>query len=114
MRDLERAAERAAAPFRVDAAEFERLAVLSTRRSKKGKEVLGQLGGDPVRIAAVLEEILEIQKTLRKREGEIRMDRQTVREATRLPGSGREIELHAFPRSRARCGHTAVRPICHA
>jgi RNA polymerase primary sigma factor len=83
LRGLERDAERAARPFKVNSIEFERLAVLSTRRSKKGKEVLEQLGGDPVRIAAVLEKIQEIQRTLRKRESEIRMDREAVREAMR-------------------------------
>ena len=81
MRELERKAERAARPFKVDSAEFERLALLSTRRSKKGKETLEQLGGDPEYIAAVSEKIEEIQRTLRKRESEIRMDREAVREA---------------------------------
>jgi RNA polymerase primary sigma factor len=83
MRELERKAERAARPFKVDRAEFERLSVLSTRRSKKGKEALDQLGGDPARIAAVSEEIREFEKALRKRESDIRMDRKAVREAIR-------------------------------
>jgi RNA polymerase primary sigma factor len=83
VRELERKAERAARPFNVHSGEFERLAVISTRRSKKGKEALEQLGGDPERIAAVSEKIREIEKTLRKREGELRMDRDTVREAVR-------------------------------
>jgi RNA polymerase primary sigma factor len=82
MRDLERKAERAARPFKVSSAEFERLVLLSTRRSKKGKEALEQLGGDPERIAAASQKIEEIQATLRKREREIRMDRDAVREAT--------------------------------
>ncbi len=81
MRGLERDAERAAKPFRMDCAEFERLAVLSTRRSKKGKEALDQLGGDPARIAAVAEKIQEFEKALCKREADIRMDREAVREA---------------------------------
>jgi RNA polymerase primary sigma factor len=83
MRDLKRKAERAARRFNLRSGEFERLAVISTRRSKKGKEALEQLGGDPERIAAVSEKIREIEKTLRKREGELRMDRDTVREAVR-------------------------------
>jgi RNA polymerase primary sigma factor len=102
MRELQREAERAARPFKVDSSEFERLAVLSTRRSKKGKEVLERLGGDPARIAAVLEKIQEIQKTLRKRESEIRMDRGAVREAIRryreasrpAPGRVDRQEIH--------------------
>jgi len=81
-RDLERKAERAARPFKLGSAEFERLALLSTRRSKKGRETLEQLGGDPECIAAASGKIEEIQRTLRKREGEIRMDRVAVREAT--------------------------------
>ena len=83
LRELERKAERAARPFHVPSREFERLAAISTRRSKKGKEALEQLGGDPERIAAVSEKITEIEKTLRKREGELRMDRDTVRDAMR-------------------------------
>jgi len=83
MRELERKAGRAARPFGVGSEEFERLAVISTRRSKKGKEALEQLGGDPQRIAAVLEEIAGIEKTLRKCESEIRIDREAGREATK-------------------------------
>ena len=95
MRALERKAECAARPFEVDGAEFERLSVLSTRRSKKGKEALDQLGGDPVRIAAVSEEIREIEKALRKRESEIRMDREAVREAIRRYGEASRQTLQA-------------------
>ncbi len=84
MRALERKAERVARPFKVNSAEFERLVLLSTRRSKKGKEALEQLGGDPERIAAASQKIEAIQRTLRKRESEIRMDRDAVREATSL------------------------------
>jgi RNA polymerase primary sigma factor len=79
--DLERKAERAARPFKVDSAEFDRLAVLSTRRSRKGKEAFEQLGGDAERIAAAYQKIQDLQKTLRKRETEIRMDRAAVRES---------------------------------
>ena len=95
MRDLERKAERAARPFKVDSAEFERLALLSTRRSKKAKETLEQLGGDPEYIAAVSEKIEEIQRTLRKRESEIRMDRNAVREAIKRYREASRETLHA-------------------
>ena len=95
MRELERKAERAARPFKMNSAEFERLALLSTRRSKKGKETLEQLGGDPEYIAAVSEKIEEIQRTLRKRESEIRMDRETVREAIKRYREASRETLHA-------------------
>jgi len=95
MRELERKAERVARPFKMSSAEFERLALLSTRRSKKGKETLEQLGGDPERIAAVSEKIEEIQRTLRKRESEIRMDRETVREAIKRYREASRETLHA-------------------
>jgi len=83
MGELERKAERAARPFKVDSAEFDRLAVLSTRRSRKGKEAFEQLGGDAERIAAAFQKIQEIQRTLHKRESDIRMDREAVRDAIR-------------------------------
>jgi len=95
MRELERRAERAVRPFKMDIAEFERLALLSTRRSKKGKEALEQLGGGPECIAAASEKIEEIQRTLRKRESEIRMDRGTVREAIQRYQEASRETLHA-------------------
>jgi RNA polymerase primary sigma factor len=95
MRDLERKAERAARPFKVDSAEFERLALLSTRRSKKGKETLEQLGGDPEYIAAVSEKIEETQRTLRKRESEIRMNREAIRGAIKRYREASRETLHA-------------------
>ncbi len=95
MRELERKAERAARPFKMNSAEFERLALLSTRRSKKGKEALEQLGGGPECVAAASEKIEEIQRTLRKRESEIRMDREMVREAINRYREASRETLHA-------------------
>jgi RNA polymerase primary sigma factor len=81
MRELERKAERAAKPFGMSSAEFERLAALSTRRSKKGREALEQLGGDPQRVAAVHQRIREIERELHRRESDLRIDREAVQAA---------------------------------
>jgi RNA polymerase primary sigma factor len=81
MRELERKAERAAKPFAMSSAEFERLAALSTRRSKKGGAALEQLGGDPQRVAAVHQRIREIERELHRRETDLRMDREAVQAA---------------------------------
>jgi RNA polymerase primary sigma factor len=81
MRELERRAESTVRPFEVDSTEFARLSVLSTRRSRKGKEALDRLGGDPERVAAACAQLETIEKALRKMESEVRMSRGAVRQA---------------------------------
>jgi RNA polymerase primary sigma factor len=81
MRDLQRAADGTTRIFQVDGAEFERLATLSTRRSKKGKQALDRLGADPERVVAACERLEGLEKALRKLESDARMDRDAVRQA---------------------------------
>jgi RNA polymerase primary sigma factor len=67
--------------FKLSPAEFTELAVLSTRRSARGKKALEQLGGDPDRISAAMAEIDEIEKAIQKIETEMRMSRSEIRTA---------------------------------
>jgi RNA polymerase primary sigma factor len=60
-------ARRVTKEFGLSPAEFTELAVLSTRRSARGKGALEQLGGDADQIAAALAELEEIEKSRWKR-----------------------------------------------
>jgi len=70
---------RIARRFELSPAEFSELAVLSTRRSVRGKKALVQLGGDAGQIAAAATEIQEIDKAIQKIEAETRMSRSAIR-----------------------------------
>jgi RNA polymerase primary sigma factor len=74
-------ARRATKAFALSPAEFSELAVLSTRRSARGKRALEQLGGDADQIAAAIAELGEIEKSIRKIETETRMSRNEIRSA---------------------------------
>jgi len=67
--------------FKLSPAEFGELAVLSTRRSARGRRALEQLGGDANQIAAAMAEIGEIEKSIQKIETETRMSRSEIRTA---------------------------------
>jgi RNA polymerase primary sigma factor len=76
-------------PFGVTPDEFRELSVLSTRRSKKAKQALAKLGGDPERVAEALLRIDEHDKALKKLEGDLRMTRVEVNAALeRLSAAG--------------------------
>ena len=74
-------ARRATKAFALSPAEFTKLAVLSTRRSARGKRALEQLGGDADRVAAAMAELGEIDKSIQKIEMETRMSRTEIRSA---------------------------------
>jgi RNA polymerase primary sigma factor len=85
---IEAEERRATGGLRVSPGEFYELLALSERRSKKGKEALGRLGGDPQRIAEVEAQLAELAKRTRKLEAELRMKRSDVRAALgRLDGA---------------------------
>jgi RNA polymerase primary sigma factor len=73
-----RAAVLSTQPFAVGPEEFERLALLSTRRSRKGRQALEHLGGDASRIAETRQQLDEALKGLRRLEGEARMSQADV------------------------------------
>jgi RNA polymerase primary sigma factor len=58
--------------------QFREQALLSTRRSRRGKEALEALGGDPQRVAEMLEALDPIERAIRKLESENRMSRGDV------------------------------------
>ena len=72
-------ARRATKAFTLSPVEFTELALLSTRRSTRGKRALEELGGDADRIAATVAELEEIEKSIRKIEAETRMSRKEIR-----------------------------------
>ncbi len=74
-------AHRVTKVFKLSPAEFTEFAVLSTRRSARGKKALEKLGGDASQIAAAVVEIDEIEKTIQKIETEMRMSRSEIRTA---------------------------------
>jgi len=67
--------------FALSPDEFTELAVLSTRRSARGKRALEQLGGDVDQIAAAVAKLGEIEKSIQKIETETRMSRNEIRSA---------------------------------
>ncbi|MDJ0865213.1 MAG: RNA polymerase sigma factor RpoD [Myxococcota bacterium] len=80
---LWRAVARETRPFGARPGEFEELAVLATRRSRKGKEALARLGGNAEAVASGLERVEEIERDLSKLEADVRMSRDEVRAALR-------------------------------
>jgi RNA polymerase primary sigma factor len=79
--DLSRLCARAArttAPYRMGPERFREQAQLARRRSRRGKEALEALGGDPARIAETLEALDAIERSIRKIESEYRMPRAEI------------------------------------
>ncbi len=75
LRGLEAKERQAVRGFGVKLAEFEELATMSTRRSKKAKEALAALGGDADRVASANEKLANVRKEIAKFESECRMNR---------------------------------------
>jgi RNA polymerase primary sigma factor len=72
-------AHRVTKPLGLSPAEFSKLAVLSSRRSARGKAALKQLGRDADQVASALVEIEGIEKAIQKIEMEMRMSRSEIR-----------------------------------
>jgi len=66
-------AERLTEGLGVGAEEFQELAPVSTRRSRKGREALARLGGDAERIERIASQLGEVGSKVRKLEGELGM-----------------------------------------
>jgi RNA polymerase primary sigma factor len=75
--------------------EFRELAVLSRRRSKKAREALAKLGGDPDRVAASLVALDAIERTVEGLEDGVKMARSEIRLALDRLGSACERTLEA-------------------
>ncbi len=65
-------------PFGMTPDEFTEAAVLSSRRSTRGRSMMAELGNDPVRIAAARDELDDYVRDLSKLESHIRMRRAEV------------------------------------
>ncbi len=88
-------ARRIAAAYPMRPPELRELAVLSKRRSKKGREALARLGGDPGCIAASLAALNAIEKTVEELEARVKMSRVGIRRALDQLGSANERALQA-------------------
>jgi RNA polymerase primary sigma factor len=95
LRRLERRARQAVSGTGVSPAEFERLADLSTRRSRKARLALEELGGDPERIATVRGRLELAKKEIADFESELHMTRDDVRSALSRLSESSERAHHA-------------------
>jgi RNA polymerase primary sigma factor len=77
-RRLETEARRVTAGLGVGPVEFAELAALSRRRSRRGKEALERLGGDPARVAEIEARLADTDKPARKLEADLGMRRADV------------------------------------
>jgi RNA polymerase primary sigma factor len=75
--------------------EFRELAVLSTRRSKRGREALARLGGDPDRISASLAALNAVDTAIQGIEAGVKMSQAEICLALDQLGSARERTLRA-------------------
>ena len=80
LRRLELAQRRLLRPLRLQPDEFEELAVLSTRRSRKAKEALDRLGGDAARVEVLRAKLGELESEIQKIEQDTKMSRTAFRE----------------------------------
>jgi RNA polymerase primary sigma factor len=88
-------ARRVTQAFSVSPDEFRSLALLSTRRSRRAKEALDRLGGDPARVAEAAVRLDEIDKLLRKIEADLHMTRSEVNASLERLASATERTLSA-------------------
>jgi len=88
-------ARRITAPFSVQPDEFRDLALLSTRRSKKGREALARLRGDAERIASALIALDAVEKANEELEAKVKMSKCDIRLTLDQHASGSERTLQA-------------------
>ncbi len=78
---LEAAAFRSTEPFGMPPDEFRDMALLATRKSRRGREALIRLGADGERIAAAAQQLEQVENEILRRESAARMSRDDVRSA---------------------------------
>jgi RNA polymerase primary sigma factor len=76
---FEASAFRVTHPFGLPPDEFRELALLATRRSRRGREALMRLGADAERIAAAAQQLARVEEETARREAQARMGRDDVR-----------------------------------
>jgi len=92
LRRREASARRAVRGFGMPYQRFAEVAVLSTRRSQRGRKALEDLGGDPERIAAVKTRLESVETEIARLEAEHQMTRKEIHTAL---GSLREASQRA-------------------
>ncbi len=75
---LDAQARAVVAPQGMTPEEFDRVAVLSTRRSQKGREAIAQLGGDAQRVEELRQILEEFEREACRIEGEAHMGREEI------------------------------------
>jgi RNA polymerase primary sigma factor len=93
---IAREAEAVVAPFGTTPAEFRELATLSTRRSRRAREALLRLGGDPERITEALTKLSAVEAQLAALEAECRMSRS----AFARMNDAWELALHEYQQAK--------------
>ncbi|MBW2693610.1 MAG: RNA polymerase sigma factor RpoD, partial [Deltaproteobacteria bacterium] len=88
-------ARRITAPFSVRPDDFRDLALLSTRRSKKGREALARLRGNPERIASALISLDTVEKLNEDLESQVKMRKCDIRLTLDQHASASERTLQA-------------------
>jgi RNA polymerase primary sigma factor len=88
-------ARRITARYSILPDEFRELAVLSTRRSKKGRDALAALGGSSDRVAATLEALDAAENAIAELEASAKMNRAEIRLALDQLASASERALKA-------------------
>ena len=88
-------ARRITAPFSVRPDDFRDLALRSTRRSKKGREALARLRGDPERIASALISLDAVEKMNQDLESRVKMSKPDIRLTLDQHASASERTLQA-------------------
>ena len=88
-------ARRITAPFSVRPDEFRDLALLSTRRSKKGREALARLRGDAERISSALLSLDAVEKANEDLESKVKMSKCDIRLTLDQHASASERTLQA-------------------
>jgi RNA polymerase primary sigma factor len=92
---LDAQARAVVAPQGMTPEEFERVAVLSTRRSQKGREALAQLGGDAQRVEELRQILEEFEREACRIEGEAHMGREEIALCTRRLAEASRRTHHA-------------------
>jgi RNA polymerase primary sigma factor len=92
---LEAKARRITASHSLLPEQYRELALLSTRRSQKGREALALLGGSPDQVEATLAELDAVEKEIAEREAHSKMTSAEIRLALDQLASARERTLKA-------------------
>jgi len=95
MKALRLRARRATQSHGVTPDEYLSLALLSQRRSERGRKALEQLGGNPDSVAAMTAQLEELEREIRRIEGDVRMSHTEIRSSLERLAEASERTLRA-------------------